>query len=398
VNNGGTTVGLVGIGGYGDVYLRALLAEAPRPVTLVAGVDPQPVRSAGSDELQRRGVPVFESLDAMYAGGVAPELVVLATPLQLHADQACAALARGSHVLCEKPMAATPADAARMIGARDRSGRVLSIGFQWAFAPGVRRLKADVLAGRFGRPTRFRTKVYWPRNEAYYGRNDWAGRLRTPDGRVVLDSPVNNACAHYVHNMLHLLGESDGQADWPASVTAELYRANAIENYDTATFRCATRRGVELMVAVTHASQGSTDPTFELAFERAVITTGGPDGNRIIARPPGGDTVEYGVQPRGDDVEKLWATIDAIRHGTPPACGAESAAAHTALVDGVQRSATPASFPPELVRRDAVAGAVFVPGLEAVMDRCYDGFALPSELGVPWARPGRSVQVGGLAT
>ena len=398
MNNGVTTVGLIGIGGYGDVYLRALLDGTGLPATLVAGVDPQPSRSTRYADLQQRGLPVYPSLDAMYGAGVAPDLVVLATPLQLHADQACAAMARGSHVLCEKPMAATPADAARMIDARDRSGRVLSIGFQWAFAPGVRRLKSDVLAGRFGRPTRFRTKVYWPRDEAYYGRNNWAGRVRTADGRVVLDSPVNNACAHYIHNMLHLLGESDGQADWPASVTAELYRANPIENYDTAAFRCATRRGVELMVAVTHASQGKTDPTFEFTFDRAVVTSGGPDGNRIVARLADGDTVDYGVQPRGDDAGKLWATIDAIRHGTPPACGAESAAAHTALVDGVQRSATPAPFPPELVRRDAEARAVYVPGIEAVLDRCYDGFALPSELGEPWARPGRLVQVDGTST
>ena len=238
------TVALVGIGGYGDVYLAALLGPtaADRRVALAAAVDPRADHSPRIGPVRRRGVPVFASLAAMYDAGLKPDLVVLSTPLQLHAEQARLALGRGSHVLCEKPIAATLADAGAMVAARDHSGRRLVIGYQWAFAPGVRRLKADAVAGRFGCPVRFRTRVYWPRDEAYYARNAWAGRLTAADGRAVLDSPVSNACAHFVQHLLDLAGPAPAAVDWPATVTAELYRAHPIENYDTAVVRATTPR------------------------------------------------------------------------------------------------------------------------------------------------------------
>ena len=48
--------------------------------------------------------------------------------------------------------------------------------------------------------------VSFPRPLSYFKRNDWAGHLRTPAGEDVLDSPLNNATAHYLHNMLYVLG------------------------------------------------------------------------------------------------------------------------------------------------------------------------------------------------
>ncbi len=397
-----TTVAVVGIGGYGEIYLRALLDDAAgRPVRFVAGVDPYPERSTRVTDLRRRGVQVFPTLGAMYSAMPAPDLVVLASPLHLHAEQTVFALDRGSHVLCEKPIAATPDEVTAMIDARDRSGKMLAIGFQWAFDPGVKRLRADVQSGRFGRPTRFRTRVYWPRDEAYYTRNAWAGRLRVADGRPVLDSPVNNACAHFVHNMLYVLGEDEGtrQADWPAAVTAELYRAHPIENYDTAAIRCETRRGVHLFVAVTHATRTAVDPTFDYEFERAVVRSGGRDGDNVVAHLHDGTTIDYGPQPRGDDDEKLWEVIDDVRLGIPPACGAEAAAAHTALMYAAQQSSAIIPFPAADVIVTGTPGnrRTYLPGLEAVLDRCYETRSLPSELGVPWSRPGRTIRVRGVS-
>jgi len=65
---------------------------------------------------------------------------------------------------------------------------------------------------------------------AYFRRNDWVGRIRTDAGHCVFDSPANNAAAHYLHIMLYLLGATREGAAMPASVQAETYRANAIEN------------------------------------------------------------------------------------------------------------------------------------------------------------------------
>ena len=193
-------IALVGIGGYGGHYLPALLTPPDgRDVRLVGAVDPLPDRCSRLAELQGRGVPIYPDMASLFAERAA-DLVVIASPIHCHCAQTCLALANGANVLCEKPVAPTIQEALRMQEAADRAGRFVAVGYQWSFTGAVQELKRDILDGRFGRPLRLKTLVLWPRAEKYYRRNDWAGRVRTPEGQWVLDSPVANATAHYLHN------------------------------------------------------------------------------------------------------------------------------------------------------------------------------------------------------
>ena len=72
------SVALVGIGGYGEVYLSELLAgpNATR-CKVVGAVDPEPQRSTYLSQLERQGVPLFDDLTAFYAKYSA-ELAVIA--------------------------------------------------------------------------------------------------------------------------------------------------------------------------------------------------------------------------------------------------------------------------------------------------------------------------------
>ena len=63
------------------------------------------------------------------------DAVFVLTPNVSHAEITCAALESGKHVLCEKPMAATEADAKKMLEARDKSGKLLTIGYQYRHFP-----------------------------------------------------------------------------------------------------------------------------------------------------------------------------------------------------------------------------------------------------------------------
>lgn len=56
--------------------------------------------------MRRLRIPVFHSFEDFYKTGGVVDLVVVASPLQYHVDQSCEALQHGSHVLCEKPVAA----------------------------------------------------------------------------------------------------------------------------------------------------------------------------------------------------------------------------------------------------------------------------------------------------
>ena len=221
---GPVSIVLSGLGGYGLCYLEGLLDQPDDGrFRLVAGVDPAPQNCKRLADLEARRVPVYPSLEEFYRVGRA-DLAVLSSPIHQHCRQTCLALAHGSHVLCEKPAAATVQDVDRMIRARDEARKSVAIGYQWSFSTPIQRLKRDILAGEFGAPRRLRSVCLWPRDEVYYTRNDWAGRQRAADGSWILDSPVNNAMAHDLHNMLYLLGPSIDRSAQPVEIVAELYR------------------------------------------------------------------------------------------------------------------------------------------------------------------------------
>ncbi len=402
MNSETVRVMLAGIGGYGESYVDALLNLAQgKNIRLVAAVDPSPERCSRLEALKAAGVRLYATLDEALRQGTA-ELVINATPIHLHRPLTCAALARGANVLCEKPLAATIQEALEMQTATRQAGCFTAIGYQWSFSDAVQALKADVLAGTFGRPVRLKTFVSWPRTEAYYRRSAWAGALKTRAGEWVLDSPLNNATAHYFNNMLYLLGDAPDTAAAPAEIQAELYRANPVENNDTAMLRCRTTAGTELLFYTSHAVPSVIGPLFAYEFEHAVIEFDacGPDrpgGRRFGARFRDGRVLDYG-NPNDTALNKLWQSVDCVRSGATPLCGIEACIPHTLCVNGAQDSAgTVTVFPAAGIRCESQPGndrLTWMDGLQATMQDCYRQGVLPSELGtVAWARAGQRMSL-----
>jgi predicted dehydrogenase len=388
---------LVGLGGYGQVYLAALLDQRDDTrFRVVAGVDPAPQNCTRLAELQALGVPVYRSLQQFHRCGGA-DLAVISSPIHRHCSQTCLALSHDSHVLCEKPVAATVQDVDRMIRARDRAGKHVAIGYQWSFSTPIQRLKQDILAGHFGAPRRLKSLCLWPRDETYYRRNNWAGRQFDARGAWVLDSPANNAMAHDLHNMLYLLGPRVDASAQPVAVVAELYRANDIDNFDTAALRVSTDSGTEILFYGSHAIAEEGGPEFCFEFERATVTyTTGQ--SPIIARLSDGSSRNYGGPNDQPHATKLWTCLAALSgNGTIP-CGLEAARSQTLCANGAQDSAgAPIDFPRELVhvKGEAPQRLVWVTGLADTLRQCYAGGVLPSETGVGWARAGRRIDLRG---
>lgn len=385
---------LVAVGGYGNNYVSALLDAQDRSEARIVGVvDPIPERCRRVDELRALGVPFCDSLEAYYDGRQA-DLAVIASPIYLHCPHTCAALEHGSHVLCEKPLGATVQEADRMIGARDSAGRFVAIGYQWSHSRAVRRLKADVRAGRYGRLQRARTLTLWPRSDAYYARNNWAGARDDGAGTWILDSPVNNATAHYLHNVLYVMGPEVDRSLRPASVSAELYRARDISNYDTGVARIQTADGAEILYIASHAVRENRGPEFIYEFEQGSIRYTA-DERRIVGQRHGGETVDYG-DPDADGLGKLWQAVAVVRGEQSVVCGPEAASAQTLVANGMQESVPEiTAFPPGLVMADGPRGerVYRVDGLDELLARCYDTFAMPSDLGTNWAVRGREVDL-----
>jgi predicted dehydrogenase len=300
------------------------------------------------------------------------------------------ALAHGSHVLCEKPLCATVQDARQFIDLAAGSDRIVAVGYQWSFAEAIQKLKADIRAGVLGRPLRLKSYVFWPRGATYYQRNRWAGRLKTNDGAWVLDSPVNNATAHYLHNMFFVLGDQLDTSATPVSIEAELYRANDIENYDTAALRCRTDADVEILFYTSHALDENKGPSFDYEFEEAVVRYA-DRGAHLIATYRDGRQHDYG-DPFADDSRKLWLTAEAIRHKGRVVCGPQTAAAHILAMNGAHESMPAITlFPTEVVR--LTGELTWVDGLSAGLKACYDHNLLPAEMNFSWARAGSLIDL-----
>jgi predicted dehydrogenase len=101
------------------------------------------------------------------------DAVHICTPNASHAAISVDALAAGKHVMCEKPMAHTAADAAKMLAAWKSSGKKLTIAYQNRFRPEVQLLKKSIEAGELG--------------EIYYGKAIAIRRRAVPNWGVFLD-------------------------------------------------------------------------------------------------------------------------------------------------------------------------------------------------------------------
>ncbi|NLM26226.1 MAG: Gfo/Idh/MocA family oxidoreductase [Firmicutes bacterium] len=380
---------LVGIGGYGNGYVKELL-ENPgnREYSIVGVVDPFPENAPSLPKLHEINVPVYDSLEGFYKEHRA-DLAVISSPIHFHYQQTCLALENGSHVLCEKPVTATVQDALKLIEARDEAGKIVGIGYQWSFSKAINALKQDILAGKLGYPKRLKTIVLWPRDLDYYQRG-WAGKKQDQQGNWILDSVANNATAHFLHNMFYVIGPTMDSSGKIREVEAELYKANAIENFDTSIIRVITTDDVEILFYASHAVRQSVGPTFYYQFSEAVVQYDETNGvNKEITVHFNDGTVRSYGDPTMESRRKLWVMIDAIINGEPIPCGIEAALTQTMCINGAQESMLQIQrFPDKVIRFDETSNLIYVEGLEQILRENYLKWSMPSKAEVPWAKAG----------
>lgn len=280
-----------------------------------------------------------------------------------------------------------------MLAAERQAGKPVAIGYQWSFSRAILALKRDILAGRFGRPLLWKTLVLWSRRRSYFQRNRWAGRIRAEDGAWVLDSPVHNATAHYLHNMLFLQGSTLETSARPRSLSGELYRANPIENYDAAALSITTASETELLFLTAHPVQEHAGPFIEYAFEDAVVEYPGPNGE-FLARFRDGTVEGYG-DPNADEMNKLWQSLEALRTGGPVVCGLQAALPQLTCALAAQ-SLPIRDFSADLIQTEAIGedSLVYARGLADAWRAAYQAGQLPGAVqAAPWAVTGERVQI-----
>lgn len=153
--------------GAGNVYIAGLCDTNPQNLHMAMERYPA-ARHVGDDY---RAVIDHDDID----------VVVVATPNAMHAEQAVFALEKGKHVFCEKPLATSVTDCERILAARDRSGTVLEVGFVLRYAPLFAKTMELIESGAIGRPIHFHWSVCY-RGGIHYFRTwhrlkAWSGGL-----------------------------------------------------------------------------------------------------------------------------------------------------------------------------------------------------------------------------
>jgi predicted dehydrogenase len=126
--------------------------------------------------------------------------VSIAVPNVLHAPIALAAVERGLHVLCEKPLAGTLADAEAMVQAAVKAGRVLQVVFNHRERDDVQTLKRYIDEGKLGNI--YYAKAYWMRRRGIPGVGSWFVNKKMAGGGPLIDLGV-----HVLDLALYLMGE-----------------------------------------------------------------------------------------------------------------------------------------------------------------------------------------------
>ncbi len=366
-------VALLGIGGYARLYVNYLLDRAdPQKVEITAAADPSPNGCLRLAELQAAGCRLYNNAEDLFAAEQV-DLTVISTPIHLHAQNTILALQNGSHVLCEKPLCGDLAHIEPMLAARDAAGKFVMLGYQWSHNPGVLKLKQDILEGVYGKLCSCKAIAFMGRDFAYFNRNGWAGRIKTPAGDIINDSIANNAAAHYLHNLLFLSGNTLESAAPAKNISAQLYRANDIETFDTIVSTATCGEDIQLKYIATHVADLQKQMQFDLEFTNGRVTyLGGQTAGEIMGYVSGEATPRVYGNPDLAGYRKLELAIEnlgALKPFVP--CGIETAACHTRFIDALQ-SVSVQNFASERLRPREDTPGVVVEGLSQELLALYN--------------------------
>lgn len=184
--------------GYGHIGRRhASLVKQNPGAQLVAISD----TDTTVKEEAEKSAPFYASLEEMLEAHPEIEVVNIATPNGLHPQHAIAALKKGKHVVIEKPMALTRADAEEVIYTALHHSRQVFVVMQNRYSPPSQWLREMVQSGRLGRINMVQVNCYWNRDERYYTGKTWHGS-RELDGGVLFTQ-----FSHFVDVMYWLFGD-----------------------------------------------------------------------------------------------------------------------------------------------------------------------------------------------
>lgn len=218
---------------------------------------------------ERNSTKGYLSLTSMLqAGGF--DVVVLATPSGLHAQQGVEVAEAGFHVVTEKPMATRWEDGKRLVKACDNAGVYLFVVKQNRRNSTLQLLKRTIEKKRFGRIYMVNMNVFWSRPQSYYDSAKWRGTWEFDGGAFM------NQASHYVDLLDWLIGPVESVQAFTATL------ARNIEVEDTGVMSIKWRSGALGSMNVTMLTYPQNlEGSITILGEKGTVKVGGVAVNEI---------------------------------------------------------------------------------------------------------------------
>ena len=277
-------IALAGCGRISKNHFDAI--EKVDGLELVAVCDADPTRA--EQAATQQGVACFTSYEKMLQDANA-DVITIATPSGLHADQGVAAAQAGKHVVMEKPMAISLTGADALVHACDKAGVQLFVVKQNRLNPPIQLLKHAVDKNRFGRIYMASCTVHWARPQEYYDQAPWRGTWEFDGGAFM------NQASHYVDLIQWLMGPVESVM----AKTATL--ARRIETEDTGVAILKFRNGALGSIEVTMlAYPRNLEGSITVLGEKGSAKIGGTAVNKV----------EFWQFAEYDDDDKLIESVE----------------------------------------------------------------------------------------
>ena len=165
---------------------------------LVALVDVKDKSLLGIDKYN---VPFFSSVEDLLAADLEIDVVNIASPNGLHAEQAMACLDARKHVVIEKPIALSKQDAERVIFKALHVHRHVFAVMQNRYSPPSQWIKGLVESGQLGKIFMVQLNCYWNRDDRYYKPDSWHGNKQLDGGTLYTQF------SHFIDILYWLFGD-----------------------------------------------------------------------------------------------------------------------------------------------------------------------------------------------
>lgn len=282
--------GIIGCGYIAERHLKHIIDHPLAEAIAVYDIDPD-ASNRLADAYKLQACPTLDVL--LNTADI--DAVSICTPNGTHASLSIEALRAGKHVLVEKPMATSLADAQQMLSTASEARKNLYVVKQNRYNPPVQAVKHLMDQGLLGEVYMVNLNCFWNRNEAYYNQSPWKGSRKLDGGTLYTQF------SHFIDVLYYLFGEIESVN----GTIGNFGHDKLIEFEDTGTFTFRIKKGgIGSLNYTTCAFQENMEGSITIFSENATLKIGGKYLN----------TIDF-QRTNGFDIKHLPASSPANNYG-----------------------------------------------------------------------------------